>query len=647
MIRLFTSLTLVLIVSFSLRSQDIPELIMGEISAADQAMTTYPEHPDAPAVVLHKKISLELARSRQGLLLSQVHHRRIKLFMATAFELANVEISYLTGAEEVRELEALMILPSGEEIIIHNRNFNWQEGDGISKVSFSFPQVTEGVILEYRYRKLNRQLTVLPSMYFQEKIPVRHAEYLAQIHPYYHFEAASNAFNEMCISRSQRIINDQNQVTRVDHHYAMCNLAPLKIEPLVNNMTDYTPHVHLQLNKYIVLGSGWVDANNSWEQLAESFWDNPNLGKRLTKARQLRGIFSSLEPISGDNETARARHILQQIDERLEWNGSYYLGSSIPLQEVWENTVGNATQLNLILLAILRENGIQAEPLLVGLRGRGNPIKDYPIFNQFSHLMVLTQLDGKEKVIDVNGSNSIIGLPRVQALNGAAWVASLEHPRWIDLVPPASQYWVETTMSLAADGQADTELHGLLSGYFRSNYETELATGPATQPLFAELQAKFPEAQFEAEVAETKTVPDEELIVSLVANCQIAELSGDLLYLRPTLLDLVDFDLPENPQRQLPIDFAFPFTVRYQANILLPDNYELEELPEPQVIENRSQRWGVQLDCSYQKSSHSLTFNYNFQLEKARLDPQQYRSLRDFLQRAMSFQETVVVLRKQ
>ncbi|MEM7572097.1 MAG: DUF3857 domain-containing protein [Bacteroidota bacterium] len=644
-----------LLLSF-LPAQDLPEIRFGQIPLPDIQMTSYAADTTAEAVVLYDGIDISIIQGARSYELSRREHRRVKILKASAFERANVQLSYRRGDENINDLEASIHLPNGETIELRNRDFIRENGQNeVSSVKFTFPQVTEGAIIEYRYRYTSKYLTQLPRYYFQETIPVRMAEFKADLRANFSYLSLSNAFEQMCINEERQVKGDvnpsygnSNGVTSIIYHYAMCDIPAFQLEPYVNNLRDYVPHVQLQLSHYYNQGFGWDEVLGSWEGTVETLLDDPDVGLRFRRDNQFRNIKEDVGPLIGETEKEQAQYALDQVNAHMDWNGKYRISSDESAKDSWEATVGNSAAINIIMLGLLRASGIKAEPLLVGLRDDGRPIQQFPVIRQFSHLMVLATLDGEPTIIDANGSAGIIGLPRVQALNGAAWVLSADDQRWIPVESGMMPQIHRAEVELAADGSATINTQSMCRGYYRFAAQSDLAdegTEPEG-PILDYYLDKYPTTEFiDRQVAPVEAASDP-VQIELQVEASIAEAVGDYLYLRPVLMDFLSTELVETDKRQFPIDFAFPWRKVITAEIQLPAGYVLDEKPEDSRIQSPDGGIRTHLYLQYKSEENSLAINFSVRVGKAIFGPQEYEILREVFQQVIELQESVVVLRK-
>ena len=153
------------------------EVKFGSVDAADLQMTVLASDTAADAMVLfHKKYNY-FDYSGGTHIVSEVH-RRVKLFRRSSFDRADVEIYYHTASERISKLKAIIHLPNGEALELKKQDFVRDEyNEDFNVIKFTFPQVTEGAIIEYSYRKTDEGIAVIPEFFFQENIPVKWAEF--------------------------------------------------------------------------------------------------------------------------------------------------------------------------------------------------------------------------------------------------------------------------------------------------------------------------------------------------------------------------------------------------------------------------------------------------------------------------------------
>ncbi|MEL6668205.1 MAG: DUF3857 domain-containing protein, partial [Bacteroidota bacterium] len=583
-------------------------------------------------------------------------HRRLKLFQASSFERSDVEIGYFTETEKVKGLKAAIYLPSGEIIDLDRRDFiREEEDDDFSVVKFTFPQVTEGAVIEYQYEVESESIIQTDKYYFQEDIPVRRAVYDAYIEGANTYVAVSNCIAEMCVnhnintSEADSIRRARNRDPGSLYRFELCDLPALDPEPYVDNLTDYLPYAFIQLDRYLDYSSmEWKDYLGTWNSAADRMIQHENIGERFLDQRQLNRLSDKLPALIGDTEFKKAQHALNLINGNIEWNGEYSFLADEQLKDLWEKGSANSGAINMMLLVILKDHDIEARPVLTGLRNYGRPIMDYPIIRQFQHLMVLANLDGVDYLLDTNGYRSEVGLPREEALNEAAWVFDEDTNYWIDVEAPLVTDLYRVSGQLQADGYCQFHIQNQSKQYIASNaYEDLMDENDVVEgPVIDALLKKYPDSELIERQYAAWTDPTKPFNLNLDVRAQIGQPLDDFLYTQLVLIDVFTSDLVDDDERLFPIDFTFPFKQIYIAEFDLPEGYTVDEMPESSRVRSPDGSINVQFMMAHNEAENKISVNLTVRVAASMYPANQYGILREIFQRVIDIQDSMVVLKR-
>src|SRR5690606_18918346 len=118
---------------------------------------------------------------------------------------------------------------------------------------------------------------------------------------------------------------------------------------------------------------------------------------------------------------------------------------------------------------------------------------------------------------------------------------------------------------------------------------------------------------------------------------------GDKLYFTPLMfLAATENPFKEN-QRNYPIDYVYPIADKYLINIVLPEGYEVESLPESTKLEFN----GTVASFSYigKQNGSMLQFVVTFDINKTLILPGDYEGFKKFYQLVVEKQNEKVVLK--
>ena len=636
-------------------AQGLPIVEFGIISTEEQAMGAPEYAPEAAALVLYHGWDSKVLDNRTWGF-SQRRHRRIKIFKSSAFSLGSIELTFNPSWEKIDQIEAIIHLPSGQQIELpRSAFFNGDASDELEFLSFSFPQVQVGAILEYRYRYQRKSIIYLPKMVFQEEIPVRFCEYVLASERRHSYRAIGPAMDELEVATLKE--NRSGDYSTLRHyHFARRNIPPFKEEAYSVNTSDYIASIQIEkilptryssLNSFIESQETGV-RNRDWNSAAVRLMNSPDFGERILVDGRRAKFLKEVGIILGESDHEKIQNILDFVNDRLDWNGHYDIFSDTPLKEVWENGLGNSAQLNMILLNILLDNNFDAHPLLVGLRGNGKPILEAPLLRQFQHFMVVVLIEDEYLVLDANGEYSIAGLPRPQSLNYYGWKVHRADSEWIPLKVPAMRIAIFGEVVLSLDGTATVNAKARLHDYFALNARAILEdiSDDSQGPIISDIIERHPSADltdYRTDIPEAPTKP-----VNIELDCQLTlgQTFDDLIYFNPILFNFLEEGLVEDVERQFPIEFEYPWQGRQIIKVNLPDGYVIDELPESIRMVSDDESIDISFQCIPDADERIINVNFGVTIKENFYPVESYEGLRELFEGIVNLQEATIVLRK-
>ncbi|HUP12001.1 MAG TPA: transglutaminase domain-containing protein, partial [Niastella sp.] len=185
-------------------------------------------------------------------------------------------------------------------------------------------------------------------------------------------------------------------------YFAMDSIAGLRDEPYMDAEKDYLQHVEFQLSGYQGTFGGTTKTMTTWDEVTRELSFHQSFGLQLNKnipvgadwQNKIRAMSSPYEKMSA---------IYNFVFKNFTWSGVGGIGSENGVKDTWEKRKGNSGDLNLMLVNLLLESGLEAYPLLVSTRGHGKVNPDIPFLDQFNKVMAYVIIDGKKYVLDAAG----------------------------------------------------------------------------------------------------------------------------------------------------------------------------------------------------------------------------------------------------
>lgn len=205
---------------------------MGELRQSEIDLKEVAYEPGAGAVYL---VASGDSRIPNGILETQYFYR-VKILTEAGKEHADVRIRYYSGSNNVENLTGVKAqitnFEGGKPVVTKLDKSNFFEvdlGEGRKELRISFPNVQVGSILEYYYKKGDKNVEFLDGWTFQRSVPVLFSRYQIIIPDHLEYKTIGQGGN---FHRSER------KSEYGAHSWILRDLYSLKEEPYMKNYRD-------------------------------------------------------------------------------------------------------------------------------------------------------------------------------------------------------------------------------------------------------------------------------------------------------------------------------------------------------------------------------------------------------------------------
>ena len=645
----------------------------GHVPDADLALTTYVPDTNAVAVVLGDEGHV---RFRRNLDVVFERHRRLKVFAPAGYDYATVEIAYRPSSQKLKGIEGQTFVVGDDGRVRKvelDRGSIFEErlDDDWRRVRFTLPALEPGAVFEYRYTLESDTPVLFPSWTFQGTVPTRWSAFHAEIPRYLKYvrfvqgnpafaveEIEENpyepeklereiAFNRDPRGSSRRLLakDRSSEQTRFeshtnDHRWVAREVPALSEEPYITTMDDYFQRIEFQLAAYLDKFKIPQLFFESWDKLAEEVREHEGLGRHLRPTRAVRERVATLA-LDSLSASGRATAIYDHVRKGIVWDETFRAFADRDLDEVLNQSRGSSAEVNLLLIALLRAAEMEAFPLLISTRVHGQVLRAYPKYSQFNHVLAVVIADERIFLLDATDRLRPAGMLPIEALSGSGWLVTDDAQQWVGV-----QATTEAGKTVFVDGalDADGTLTGTilvrLAGYAALDARRAMEEGEAP------LKAAFEQAPTTVTVSEVEINGAEEdgplTIRSAFAAPGQGQAVAHLLTVDPMLLGGFDENPLRRPERTYPVDFAYPFTSAYNADISLPEGYLVDELPEPVAVSLLD--GAAQYRHAMEMKDGKLRIQRQLTVETVTYEPEVYDALRTFFADVVAGDAGVVVL---
>lgn len=586
------------------------EVKYGKISKEELQEKFYPLDSSANAAILHQKrrTYYEYTGNEGWQLITKIH-QRIKLYHKDGFNWAtkkirlyngkngneNVSIKANTFNLVANKIEKTKLKKN--EIFDENISENWR------RKKFTMPNIKEGSIVEWEYTIRSPYYSNIDDMVFQYKIPVKKVESKVVIPEYFKFKYQPNLYYPVTVKQSQKNRklnfsyreNDSRlgsaRTTRRDVSVDLLekvfeasekNIPALKEEPYVNNMDNYVCKVSFELTAYTPKYGIPKFFNNTWKDVAKTIYRSSKFGDELKKT----GYFKN--DLTAALATASTLHqkigaIFNLVKSKITWNNNYGKYTDVGVKKAYKEGVGNVAEINLTLVAMLREAGINANPVLVSTRAHG--ISLFPTTDGFNYVIAIVETPNGFITLDATEKYSMPNVLPARTLNWSGRIVRKDgSSESINLFPKKhAKNNTYVSVKIDNDGLVAGSKRTALSNIFALNYRAK-----KNNIALDDLRNSY-EKKYNIEIEEVKVSNKNDLNKPIVELYQfesedLIDVVGTKLYINP-LLFLGETNNPFTlKDRKYPIDFATPWEDKITVTFEIPEGYQVTSIPEKYAV---------------------------------------------------------------
>ncbi len=654
----------------------------GKPELADFAAKNFVGDSAAPAVVLYDFGTARFTLNGLSFQMETERTTRIKILKKAGYDYATVEIPlyHRDGDEEkITNLKAFtynVVDGKIEKLKLEGGNMFTEERNKTTRVrKFTLPGVREGAIIEYSYAVTSDFFFNFQPWTFQRDIPTRWSEFRATIPEYFTYKMLMQGYEPLALQTQQQT-NTQfmatERVQRADgatlgggvtshestatqaimaqatqYHWAMQNVPALREEPFMTTTNDYVARINFELAGERMPSGPYRNMSSGWPKINSELMAHEEFGMLLDRAGFLKEAVHVLA-IQHPDPRARAAAVRSLVLQNVKYDGTNRLIASGSLKHTWEQHRGTSADVNLLLIAALRQAGLPVQPVLLSTRAHGRINESFPLLEQYNYVVGLLPLaDSTELLLDATEPLLPCGMLPSRCLSQLGrLVEGKEQPgRWVNLTPSQHHnHFQNIKMAVDAQGNLTGEVREEHGGYSGASAREQLQQ-LGEKKFVSQLTTRHP--SWEVPTYKFGAVSEVSQPLTLTyALRQPASTPGTAqeLYVSP----LASFGEGRNPfnhaVRTYPVDFGAPTQDVIILTLTLPAGYTAE-LPKQAVVD-LPDHGGRYLYSASSPTPGTVQLVSRLTLTKAVYGAEQYANLREFYRLALAKQSEALVLKK-
>ena len=651
---LFIAMHSMFVVFPQVQPQDLEEVTLEMLKEQKSPLDS-----SAAAEVLYEKGEVKLSITDGWEYEYQVV-RRIKIYSEDGYGEADVQIPYFVGVknsdrESVSKIDGFVYFEKDGEVErdkIRNRDiFDLDLSDKWEAKKFTLPKIQNGVIIEYSYTVQSPHIQNLPKWVFQDEIPTRYSEYSTRIPvEYMNYNVRTQGYlgfeSDRNINTGQLFVASYGSVrTQIEETVSIAkNIPRIEKEPYVNNINNYLPSISYELSSFKTDKYAAQEmVSRSWDDVVKTMTETDTYSKELSRDKYFEDDLNKI--IDGLNVPEDKMYsIFDFIKKKMTWDEKERTFTSDQLNKVYDDGIGNSADINIMLTAMLRAAGLDANPILSSTISNGIPL--FPTVSGFNYVFTHVDINGTDYLLDATEKFSSPNILPTRLLNWSGTIISQGGFKTISLIPTSlSNKKYQVQAQLEETGNIFGKCRIISSEHFALRSRKSLFK-KSLDEVEMSYEKSFSPAKVE-EVSNLNIEDDTKPFVenfSFNANDEFVEKIGDKLYLSPMLFLKMDENPFKKESRIFPVDFTHPRKLEYFIVIKIPEGYKVEYMPKQEVLLLGGDK--SKLTYLVNGMNNTISVNVKHEINETLFLPQNYKDLRDFYISLMNKENEKIVLVK-
>ena len=664
---------LLVVVSGSVLAQR-PPARFGSVSEDLLEKNFYEEYPDAEAVVLFDfgKVSYTYS-SNDGFQILIERQVRIKILNKDGLEWGDGKVELYkqsSSRETISKLNGITHNLDDGKIVstkLSNRAvFHDVVSENRTEVKFALPAVREGSVIEYSYTVTSDFDRIIPSWNFQTTIPVLYSEYNTRIPEYFTFKVLMKgylplgshqekstpetfihlepAYND---ERGNRVSSQTHRInlTSKTNQWISENVPAFKREPYMSSANDFMSGLEFELSNVNFPGSYFKNVTSTWDDMRKTLIESEYFGRQMGRS----GFLSSLVKTINESYTDPRIKMIEAysaIQDKMNWNERNRITITTTLREAFNKGEGSSADINMLLVVLLRELGLKANPLILSTRENGMIHPARIMLTKFNYLIAHVQIDGTDYLLDATDKNCPYFLLPFRCLNGQGRVISEEFSDWVDLTGTHTSNSVTmANLTFDSDNLLAGSIQKMSRNYAAYYFKRGISGDTDYQNRRKSLEDNFTGLQindYQVENLDNIAPGVRENLNVNISN--VLNATGDLIFFNPMLNERISDNPFKIEDRKYPVDFGYLTDNTYILNLEVPEGYEVDDLPENirLAMPDNSAAFNYQLTVMGNK----IQVMSKFQINKTLFPYNDYKFLKSFYDEVVKKHSEQIVLKK-
>lgn len=597
---------------------------------------------DAHAEILYSSISNLIIN---GQLETKVF-KRIKIYnKEKSSQYLDVEIPLYEGngeRESVSGLKAVTYNLENDKVVTSkvekDAKFKSKEQKNQVIQKFTFPNVKDGSIIEYQYQVNSPFLQLLDKTYLEFDIPVIYEEYIFDFPKFfgYNYNFQGGLMPKYKEDQAQMMYGQDYYNLRLGFE----NVPPFKAENFVKNDRNYITNIRPELNS-TNFNNTFKSYATTWDDIRDKLKEYDDFGGQLSKKSLARNVLSQ-DILSMTLPKEKANKILKFVQSTYTWDGNVGLFTGDGIKSLIDTKIGNSAEINLYLIMLMREAGLNVSPMIMNTVNRGILNIAFPTIGAPNYVVACLEDNGNYYLYDATSKFSLPNLLPPRAYN---YNAILLKDKKAEILQINNFIESKTYLNVDAKLNEDTTFEGNFKD--RDTKTFAILAYDEYVDNKQDYEKKYKERYtFNFNNYKSEVVNDNEFQTSFDFNTDgfVDGVGGKLIFNPLLFLYRQNHEFNQTEERKYPIEFLSPYETVKKVTITIPDNYKFENLPKSKKFKTEDE--GIVYSYLVSTEGNKITVETSVKIDSDNFPKEYYPAFKQIFDAITQLEGQLVTLVK-
>jgi len=631
------------------REHEFGQVDLGELTMKE---CSFEKNANAVNLIKTAKISFETSVRASIPFVYSEYRVRIKIFNEQGFSAANIKIPVVNenNLSKITDIEAFIYnLDSTGKIVkekLEKKEISKEKiktKNSIKYISFTFPRLQKGSVIEYRYFKKDKNSFKVEPWFFQDVIPTSLSKVTLAIPTYirmnYHFITSVPIERDSGYKKHGGGFYDEQIVS-----FTARKIPSFRIEPFMSSLADNIQRVEFALRLGNNFENLFDNSDLRWKYYNTHLLNASYFGLQFDKHLDSTDQFiDSLKKLN--NVETKVAAVFAYVKKNIEWNKelTFYSDS---IEECWKTKLGSSAEMNISLLNLLRKSNVKCFPILVSTRENGMADEAFTSLSQFNSVDVIVADSNYLFILDCTQNGLSYKIPPQNVLNSKAYLVDPYLNKWIYLTDARILKKNEANIMAVLDsaGNVTGEARLKFIGFAKLGaLEEQKKNKENTTREETDLSGNSEDILIDSVITEGNNENCDTLIQKIHFHFKLTN-TGNSFFLNPSLFSYLIKNPFTDSSRQYDIDFGCTQSHFISMHLKVADNFSLEGFPKAMSI--RMPDSSILFRREIFQQNNELLIRTVFTLHNSYFYKENYGAIKSFFDRVYAIINDLVLLKK-